>query len=257
MKQPPRADGIYEEPGKICVIGRAMPGFMPGAPNPNPLWDSFRDMWLQTGAGIRCSPGHPCFGYQQTLGSPGLDVDNDDLLVTAPDEKSLENWLSRSSRRGTSLSRNLHPKLQSRRRYTSCTTRHRTHRQQPKTHPDSGRQQLCHKTTVSRQPSTTTDQRLTHVDTRLSPTNSNPNRLILQHMGLKITKFPDGSIKISDPNVIMELLEDHGRTGCNPHLSPVHNQRRPHIYEGWRKFDRRTALPEWRGHATLWLTPHT
>lgn len=42
MKRPPRGDGTYSAPGKVCILRRAMPN----VPEVNGLWDAWSDRWL-------------------------------------------------------------------------------------------------------------------------------------------------------------------------------------------------------------------
>lgn len=60
------------------------------------------------------------------------------------------------------------------------------------------------------------------VDPTQPSANSNPNKLVLQHAGLKITRVSGGSIfiKVSNLKVIQKILADQDLTDCSPTQVP-------------------------------------
>lgn len=56
----------------------------------------------------------------------------------------------------------------------------------------------------------------------ISRDHQTPKHLMLQNVGLKITKSEDGDIKISNPTIIHRLFLAHGLENCN--TTQVHHQ---------------------------------
>ena len=81
MRQPPRSDGSYSSPGKICVIQKAMQG----APDAQDLWERHRDSKLTKWGWIPVPVEPAAFTMPLPDGTTArLLADTDDFLCTAP-----------------------------------------------------------------------------------------------------------------------------------------------------------------------------
>lgn len=86
MRQPPRADDTCAAPRNFCVIQRAIQGATDG----NQLWDSWRHRWLETWGWSKVPAEHSMSWIATTTGIARREVDNDDVLVTTPDNDTIE-----------------------------------------------------------------------------------------------------------------------------------------------------------------------
>jgi hypothetical protein len=87
MRQPPNFDGSYAAPGKVCLLRRAMPG----APDANSSWETFRDYWLHQWGWRRVQSEPSMFICEVAPGMYArMSADTDDFLVTAPTDAHLD-----------------------------------------------------------------------------------------------------------------------------------------------------------------------
>lgn len=86
MKQPPRSDGQYKAPGKVCVLRRAMPGDK----SANQSWDSWRDQWMKNWGWKKVLAEPSMFVIETRNGTARCEADNDDFLLSAPTEEDLD-----------------------------------------------------------------------------------------------------------------------------------------------------------------------
>ena len=86
MTQPPRADGTFKEPGKICVMRRAMQG----DPAANQQWDTWRDFWLKSWGWNKVMAEPSMYWIDTESGIARMEANNDDFLATAKNLKTLE-----------------------------------------------------------------------------------------------------------------------------------------------------------------------
>ena len=79
MTQPPRSDGTFKAPGKICVMRRAMQG----DPAANQQWDTWRDFWLKSWGWNKVMAEPSMYWIDTKSGIARMEANNYDFLVRA------------------------------------------------------------------------------------------------------------------------------------------------------------------------------